>query len=313
METRAHYVAVGAFVLAMVTIAFVTVLWLARSQLTTQYAHYDVFFTGPVTGLRTGAVVEYSGVPVGKVTDVEIDPANVERIRVTLEIDYSVVIKVDARASVETNILSGVSFIQIVGGTKDAKVLTAHDGERYPVINAHRSRLASVTARAPELLDKLIDTADRVNGLLNEKNRQAFSESLDNFQVFTSSLADRSKDLAEIAAKANATAGALADLAEKIDHSYSGREGLGNQLTTTIGDFDKAAKSLTETSRQLQITLHEVQPGVRTFSTQTVNDIGSLVAQAQTLITGLTRVTGEIEHNPSQFLFGDRREGYRPR
>ena len=36
METRAHYVAVGAFVLAIVTLAFVAVLWLARAQLTTR-------------------------------------------------------------------------------------------------------------------------------------------------------------------------------------------------------------------------------------------------------------------------------------
>ena len=35
METRAHYVAVGAFVLTMIVLAFAAVLWLARAQLTT--------------------------------------------------------------------------------------------------------------------------------------------------------------------------------------------------------------------------------------------------------------------------------------
>src|SRR5439155_9522240 len=93
METRAHYVAVGAFVLAMVALAFIAVLWLARAQLTTQYALYDIYFTGAVSGLRNGAPVEYSGVPVGKVADVRIDPANVEQIRVTVELDASTAIK----------------------------------------------------------------------------------------------------------------------------------------------------------------------------------------------------------------------------
>ena len=74
MEIRAHYVAVGAFVLLMVALAFVTVLWLARGELRTQYARYDIYFTGPVTGLREGSIVEYNGVPVGKVLDVRIDP-----------------------------------------------------------------------------------------------------------------------------------------------------------------------------------------------------------------------------------------------
>ena len=67
METRAHYVAVGVFVLVLVAIGFGGVLWIARTQLTTQYAVYDVYFRGPVSGLREGAVVEYNGVPSGRV------------------------------------------------------------------------------------------------------------------------------------------------------------------------------------------------------------------------------------------------------
>jgi phospholipid/cholesterol/gamma-HCH transport system substrate-binding protein len=86
METRAHYVAVGAFVLVMISVAFAAVLWLARAQLTTQYATYDIYFTGPVSGLRDGATVEYNGVPAGRVKEIRIDPSNVEQIRVTVEI-----------------------------------------------------------------------------------------------------------------------------------------------------------------------------------------------------------------------------------
>src|SRR5439155_716836 len=151
METRAHYVAVGAFVLAIVTLAFIAVLWLARAQLTTQYALYDIYFTGAVSGLREGGAVEYNGVPVGRVAEVRISPDNVERIRVTIEIETTVVIKQDAAASVESNLLSGVSFIQIVGGTQDAPILTAQTGQRYPIIRSHRSRLASISARAAQL------------------------------------------------------------------------------------------------------------------------------------------------------------------
>src|SRR5437588_10339585 len=74
METRAHYVAVGAFVLLMVALAFGTVLWMARASLTTEYARYDMYFKGPVSGLRNGASVEYNGVPVGKVVEIRIVP-----------------------------------------------------------------------------------------------------------------------------------------------------------------------------------------------------------------------------------------------
>ena len=200
METRAHYVAVGAFVLTMTVLGFAAVLWMGRSELTTQYAKYDMYFVGPVSGLRIGAAVEYSGVPIGKVSEVRIDPNNVELIRVTADIDSNVVIKIDARAAVETNILSGVSYIQIVGNTQDAAVLQAQAGERYPVIQSHRSRFANVVARAPQLLEKAEEALDRVNDLLNEKNRQSISEAIENIRTFSAGLADQRQAIADLIA-----------------------------------------------------------------------------------------------------------------
>ena len=313
METRAHYVAVGAFVLAMITLAFIAVLWLARTQLTTQVANYDIFFSGPVSGLRVGAPVEYNGVPVGKVSEIRIDPVNVETIRVTIEIDAAVAIKIDAAAAVETNILSGVSFIQITGGTTEAPLLRLQGNQRYAVIRAHRSRFASVTARAPQLLEKLMETADHLNDLLDEKNRQAISEMLDNLRTLTAGLNDRNKDIAELAANANDTVVALKALLGNVDRSYSAPDGLGDRAAAALADFDRVAKNLADTNRQLQQALQDARPGVRNFTTQTLGDVGALVGEVRQLVAGVNRLVGEIERDPSQVLFGDRREGYRPR
>jgi phospholipid/cholesterol/gamma-HCH transport system substrate-binding protein len=313
METRAHYVAVGAFVLAMIVLAFVAVLWLARASLTTQHAEYDIYFVGPVSGLSAGAPVEYSGVPIGKVSDIRLDPANVEQIRVTVAIDASVVIKKDVAAAVETNILSGVSYIQIAGGTRDAPVLVALPGQRYPVIRSHRSRLASITARAPQLIEKADEMLDHLNELLNEKNRQAVADTLDNVRTFSGGLAERNKDIAELVTNANAAAHTLSTLLDNVDRSYTGADGLGNRAGTALADFDRLAKSLSDSNRQLQQALQDVRPGLRTFSQQTLGDVGALVGEARQLISGLSRLTAEIERDPSRVLFGDRREGYHPR
>lgn len=313
METRAHYAIVGAFVLAMIALAVVAVLWLARGELTSQYSLYDIYFQGPVTGLRKGGAVEYNGVPAGRVADVRIDPNNVERIRVTVEIENNVIIKTDAAASVESNILSGVSFIQIVGGTQDAPVLVAQEGQRYPVIRSHRSRLASVTARVPQLLEKLNTTADQLNDLLSDKNREAVAESLENVRVLTAGLSERNKDLAEFMSSANKAANTLSTLLDNVNQSYAGPDGLGNRLASAIADFDRVAKNLNDTNRQLQGALTDVRPGLRTFSQRTLNDIGDLVGETRQLVSGLGRVAGQLERDPSRLLFGDRREGYRPR
>jgi phospholipid/cholesterol/gamma-HCH transport system substrate-binding protein len=288
------------------------VLWLARGELTAQHARYDIYFAGPVTGLREGSIVEYNGVPVGKVLDVRIDPANVERIRVNVEVDSSVLIKTDAKANVETNILSGVAFIEIAGGTQEAPVLVAQDGERYPVIASRRSRLANVYARAPQLLEKLNDMADRLNDLLGDKNRQAIRETLENVRVLSTHLAERDKDLAELAGNANTAVLSLTKLLDNIDKSYSGQDGISDRLTGAIGDFDRVAKNLVDTNRQLQGALQDLRPGIRSFSQQTLVDVGSLVTEARQFISGLSRLASGLERDPSRILFGDRREGYKP-
>ncbi len=311
METRAHYVAVGAFVLTMIVLAFAAVLWLGRAELTTQFAKYHIYFKGAVTGLSRDAPVDYSGVPVGKVAEIRLTPD--QQIEVTVEIEAGVAIKTNDRASVETNILSGVSYIQIGGGTKEAALLVAKPGEVYPVIRARYSGLASVTARAPQLLEQATKTLDQLNELLDDKNRQAVAETLENVRVFSSGLAERKKAIGELVDNANSAAHSLSDLLDNVDKSYSGPDGLGDRSKSAIADFDRLAKNLNDTNKQLQATLQDVRPGVRTFSQQTLSDVGSLVGEARQLISGLNRLTAAIERDPSRVLFGDRREGYRPK
>ena len=307
METRANYVAVGAFVLAVVALGFAAVLWLARAQLATQYATYDIYFTGPVSGLRAGASVEYNGVPVGRVTDIQISRDNVEQIRVTIAIETSVVIKQNAAASLESNLLSGVSVVQIVGGTRDAPVLVAEAGQRYPIIRSRRSSLASFYARAPQLLAKLDETADHLNELLDDKNRHAIADSLANLRKITADLADT-----DLAANANTAVLDLTALLRHVDRSYSDPGGLGEGLASGIADFERLAKSLNDTNHQLQLAVQDARPGVRAFSQRTLSDVGDLVSEARQLISGVGRLIAGIDRDPSRVLFGDRRKGYQP-
>jgi phospholipid/cholesterol/gamma-HCH transport system substrate-binding protein len=341
METRAHYAAVGAFVLAMIFLAFAAVLWLARGALTTEFAHYDMYFHGPVTGLRAGAEVDYNGVPVGKVADISIvnyskdydsdkipqchetaqpgdneeeDNAAATLIKVQADIRPGTPIRTDAKASVETNILSGVSYIEIAGGKQRLQqVEPARGDDGRPIICSHRSPLASVAARAPQLLEKLNDVADRVNRLLGDKNQKALAATLDNLQSFSRGLADRNKDIAELMQHANTAARGAGKLIDDIDRSYDGPDGLGQRASSALGDFDKLAKNLNDTNNQLQAALQDLRPGLRDFSQHTIADIDGLIAQARQLVTGLNRVSDQLANDPSQVLFGDRRQGYQPK
>lgn len=313
METRANYAAVGAFVLAMVLLGLGAVVWLARGDLNAMRSYYRIYFSGPVSGMREGAAVEYNGVPVGKVEEVRIDPDNVALVRTTVAIDPDLTIRKDAVATLQSNLLSGVSFIQISGGTQDAPPLKAEGNERYPVIKSVPSTLASVAASGPELVDKLNATVDRFSALLDEKNREALGESLENLRVFTAGLAQRNNDLAQLADNANNATVAASKLLVAIQNSYTGPNGIGTRLNSAITDFDKVARNLGDTNRQLQGTLQDVQPGLRNFSQRTLTDMGSLVAETRQLVASANRVVTTVERDPMSLLFGDRHEGYKPK
>src|ERR1700691_1102890 len=98
METRANYVAVGAFVLVLLAGAAGVLLWLVGNQFSTIVAYYEISFTGSVSGLDKDSQVRYNGVPIGKVTEIDIDQVNPNHIRVVVALDPVVIIRSDVVA-----------------------------------------------------------------------------------------------------------------------------------------------------------------------------------------------------------------------
>ncbi len=314
METRAHYVAVGAFVLAIIVLGFVAVLSLGRVEFAQELKRYYVFFKGSVTGLSKGSFVQYNGITVGRVVDVRVDPDDLEKIQVTVEIDTNLVtIKTDARAFVDTNLLSGVATIQIRGGTREARVLEPEPGHRYPVIASGSSVLQRVTETGPQLLDRLMVTVDNLNAVLSEQNRKAVSDSLQNVRTITEAFVGPSQEVHDLVANANAAALGLKSLIDHVDESYASRGGLRDEASKALNDFDRLAKGLIDTNRQLQQVLQENRSGIQEFTHSTLTQVSNLVSDMQRFIAGLTRFMTSVERDPARLLFGERREGYRPK
>ena len=313
METRAHYVAVGAFVLAVIFLAFVAVLWLGRAEFAQETKRYYIYFRGSVAGLNKGSQVQYNGIPVGRVIDIRVDPGNLEQIQVTVEIDTSIVdIKSDAQAFLEANILNGIATVQIRGGTREASELVPRPGHRYAVITAGRSELEEVKASLPDLVKDLKAVAHSLNEVLDESNRRAVSDTLQNVRSITGALVEPSRDVGEVVNNANQAVVELRSLFRNLEQSYVEKGGLKDQLSQTLGDADRLAKNLIDASRQIQLLIQENRPGIRDFTHNTLNQLGDLVTDLQRFVAGMTRFASELERNPPKLLFGDRREGYRP-
>ncbi len=152
METRANYVVVGAFMLVLLIAIMAAILWLARPEFNREATFYDILFSGSVTGLSQGSPVRYNGIPLGRVVDIRLDPTNLERVRVTIRVETGTVIKADAVASLESQGITGLSFVEITGGSQSAPPLERKGDERYPVIVSQPSSFQRLATSAPEVL-----------------------------------------------------------------------------------------------------------------------------------------------------------------
>ena len=116
METKANYIAVGAFVLACMFGVVVTVLWLAGTENIT-YSYYTVKFHGSVTGLGKGTIVRYNGLEAGRVDDLIIDPKDSKTVLATIKSTETYDIHKDATAAIASQGLTGGSYVEVLGGT----------------------------------------------------------------------------------------------------------------------------------------------------------------------------------------------------
>jgi len=289
MENKANYVAVGAFVLACVIGLVVTILWLAGAQYSQEYSYYQTFFKGPVTGLGKGTITRYNGIEVGRITDLAFDPNDPQSVVVTLQVQPNLNIREDSLASIESQGLTGASYVEISGGTKTAPLLVAKSGQRYPVIRAKQSSLQQLEQSAPEVVAKLNVAASRINDLLNDNNRRAVAHILESLDQTTSTIAKRSGDIDAALRNANLAAANLRDASTDIK--------------PTIADADVTVKKYGKVADDADAFING----------DGLAQLSDLIREMRRLVANLTKFSEQLSRDPSKLLFGDRRKGYEPK
>lgn len=277
METRANYTLVGAFVVFFLIAIITFILWIARIDFSRNATEYEVYFSGSVTGLKEGGTVLYRGVPVGTVKTIALDPTNVERIKVAIIIEGGVPIKEDAFASLEIQGITGVSHIQLNGGTSGALPLRPKPGQRRAIIPTRSSVFEEVTASLPAVLHQVSKTFEEIRPLFNDENRQAFGESLKNIHTIT-------KALAPVPGKDN----------DIHDLLLSMKEGI-KEVRFLMADV----KSL----------LNDNRSGIHNFTETGLPALTQFLKEGKEALSTIRRVGEAIERSPSRFIYHDTREG----
>src|SRR5215472_13069516 len=266
METRANYVLIGSFTLAVIAAAFGFVLWFQSLHTTKARGPLRVIFEGPASGLRNGGSVNFNGIRIGEVISVKLD--NPRRVVALAMVENTAPLRKDTRVGLEFQGLTGVAAISLKGGEEAAPPVPL-DEDGVPVLTADPNRLQDVT-------EAIRATLQNVNRLVAD-NQDSVKNSLHNLETFTNSLARNSERIDAIMARVDGVMGKADNLMLGLNTLAGGKE--GGELFLTVKSIRELAEDFDKRS-------------------------GALMADGRKTLGDISRAVNNFDRNPTRVIFG---------
>lgn len=303
MEPRAHHILIGLFTVIVISAALLFTLWLGKSYQDVDLRHYTVVFNETVRGLSRGSAVQYSGIKVGDITDLTLDPQDPRIVRARIRVAGSIPVKQDTQAKLVMTGITGGSVIELSGGTPESPTLEPKNG-KDPVIVATPSSLNQLLANSDNLLTNVSELIINAKAFLSEENAQRLGKTLESLEQVARAMADQKDNvtamLSSLTTASKQATVALQQATELMRHA----DGLvKNQGTRTLDSAQRAMVSLEEASSNINDILRK-NKGAINGGMQGLNEIGPALQELRNTLASLRNVTRRLEENPTNYLLG---------
>ncbi|MBB5349034.1 MCE family protein [Desulfoprunum benzoelyticum] len=298
MDTKVNYAIVGVFVLALCAIFIAGVLWLAvGSGKVKGYGLYMSVINESVAGLNVDAPVKYMGVDVGKVQQIELDPANPQEVRLLFAIEKGTPIRENTVAVLKTQGLTGIAYVELSGSTPGSPLLAAKAPDQYPRIRSKPSLNTRLENVLTSVFAKLDRTSANVDAIFDDENREEVKKILASSALVLSTIAAHRQDISSFITNAAKTADDTSRAAPQIDPML-------NRISKAADAVGAMAREATLASTDARVVFADVGSGVHQFTGDTLPETERLLAELNTLLVSLRRLSEQTERNPSSLLRG---------
>ncbi len=179
MKNRAQKIRLGIFTFISLALLVILIGLFSVPRLFEKKDHYYIAFSDiSVSGLQVGSPVKYLGIDVGSVTDIKIDPSDINTVIVRIGLQSGTPVKEDAVANIHTLGVTGLRSIEIRGGSQDADDL--NPGQ---YIDAGTTLTAEITGRAEDILFKLDEILVNLGEVTQPDNLRTFTEATENISL----------------------------------------------------------------------------------------------------------------------------------
>jgi phospholipid/cholesterol/gamma-HCH transport system substrate-binding protein len=265
MDSTREKALVGVFVLVAAAVLFGVTMALTGGIGAVRVPHRTYFkFSG---GLESGVSVRFSGLSVGKITNVRVDPADTTRIEIDFTVDAGAPIRTDSVARISSMGLLSDNFLEISAGTASAalaapgSVVASKEAFGFDEIgDAVQAMLPDGQAALKNIntdLNDLHTTIDEANDTLNEKNRANLAETLN---TLNAALAELRPELNKTLKTLDDT---LADAQPKIATTLTNVQALTAKLDPLLNDVNKTVDTANTALSHVDDTVGENRENIK--------------------------------------------------
>ena len=310
MEPKVNYTVVGLFIALLGAATVAGVLWLSRTDYRGVYDRYYTFMTESVSGLSRDSYVRYHGVEVGRVKEIVLDPKNPEQVRIALDLVRGTPVKEDTVAVLESQGLTGITTVDLLGGSRSSPPLSAKAGENYPIIKSQPSFYAQLSQnlsrlmaneQLPALLTNLNSLTQDARAALDAQSRADLKRTLNALAQVTQAVALHRAELANSIAQSEAAAHRFAALGKKLDDQLPE---LLSQASANMRSLQHMTDEVARAGAAMTLTLDGSRPDIAQFTGQTLAETGLLVTELRQLTATLQQLASELERQPNAMIFG---------
>ena len=297
MSEKTHYALVGVFVIGLAVAFVAIVLWLGGGRAGSDYDEYLVYMHESVSGLSRDNVVKYVGVDVGRVHEIGLATGVDAPVRLVLQIEKGTPVREDTYATLETQGLTGLAYINLKGGSPDSPLLEAPPGQPYPEIESRPSTWGRLDVAVERLLTNLTSLTERLDVLLGEDNQQHIGRTLAQLDRVTAALAAGTGTIDRSLENLDATLESTRDAAAALP-------GLVTQLGEAADALERMAERVGESGETIGRVVEARDRDISRFTAEALPEAAVMIGEMRRAATSLRRFGEQLERDPGILLRG---------
>lgn len=246
MESKAYALWTGAFVLLILLALVLMSVWMSGRG-GPQPVGYMMSSTQSVTGLNKEAQVLFRGIPVGRISEMRLDPVDHRVVRIRADLSPDLHLSRATYAKLASQGITGMMFVELFDEGGADRLDPARD-----VIELRPSILQEVGNSIPEAMFELRRLGSRLNDVLDADNRKNLAGLIANLNTLSAELPAASREAQATLREAHELAVRLQTLSRQTGDSMIRLQESVGQSARQVGG---AAAQLGEMAGQVNARL----------------------------------------------------------